>query len=142
MKGTAMNRLCVALVLAFLSSLTLAQQTMQPGRWEMTTAMKMQGMDLPGNKLTHCYTAKDLDAGKQYQPDAASKCTIANLKTAGGNISYDISCAIEGGKMTGTVKGTMAPATFSFDQKMRMTPDQGMGEMHSIIKGRRIGDCK
>lgn len=144
-----MNRLqfasvamCFLLVPAFLAPLALAQQTMQPGLWEMTTAMKMQGMDLPGSKFTHCYTAKDLEAGKQYQPDAASKCAIANLKTAGGNISYDINCPIEGGKMTGTVKGTMAASSFSFDQKMRMTPDQGMGEMHSIIKGRRSGDCK
>lgn len=23
-----------------------------------------------------------------------------------------------------------------------MTPDQGMGEMQSFIKGRRLGDCK
>lgn len=130
---------CVSLIGSL--SPALAQE-MQPGRWEIITTMKMQGMDMPGNKFTHCYTAKDIAAGKQYSGDAASKCTTANMKATGGNISYDIACAIEGGKMDGSVTGTRSATAYNFEQKIRMTPDQGMGEMHSVIKGRRIGDCK
>lgn len=117
-------------------------QEMNPGLWEITTSMQMQGMQMPAQKFTHCYTAKDVAAGKQYQGDEKSKCTIANMKTGGGSVSYDMACAFEGGKMTGSVKGKMSATAYEFDQKMRMTPDQGMGEMHSIIKGRRLGDCK
>lgn len=121
----------------------LAQaQDMQPGLWEVTTSMKMQGMELPGAKFTHCYTAKDIASGKQYAPDEASKCTIANMKVAGGKISYDMNCIVEGGKMSASVKGTISPTAYTLDQRMRMTPDQGMGEMHSTLKGRRLGDCK
>ncbi len=136
-----MIRPLAALAMFALATLANAQE-MKPGLWEITTTMQMQGMQMPGQKFTHCYTAQDVAAGKQYQGDDKSKCAISNMKTGGGNVSYDMACAFEGGKMTGSVKGTMSPTAYSFDQKMRMTPDQGMGEMHSIIKGRRLGDCK
>lgn len=136
-----MIRPLAALAMFALATFANAQE-MKPGLWEITTTMQMQGMQMPGQKFTHCYSAQDVAAGKQYQGDDKSKCTISNMKTGGGSVSYDMACAFEGGKMTGSVKGTMSPTAYSFDQKMRMTPDQGMGEMHSIIKGRRLGDCK
>jgi hypothetical protein len=136
-----MIRMFVIFALTCIPTLATAQE-MKPGEWEIDTSMKMQGMQLPGAKFTHCYTAKDIAAGKQYNTDETSKCSISNMKTAGGNISYDMVCTIEGGKMTGSVKGNMSATAYTFDQKMRMTPDEGMGEMHSTIKGRRLGDCK
>ncbi|MEW6165411.1 MAG: DUF3617 family protein [Pseudomonadota bacterium] len=136
-----MIRLLATFALGCIATFANAQE-MQPGRWEIVTTMKMQGMQMPGGKFTHCYTAKDLASGKQYAGDEASKCAIANLKSSGGNVSYDITCAMEGGKMSGSVKGKSSPTAYTFEQKMRMTPDQGMGEMHSTIKGRRLGDCK
>jgi hypothetical protein len=136
-----MTRLLFAFVVALAATLAQAQE-MKPGLWELVTTMKMQGMQMPGGKFTHCYTAQDLAAGKQYSGDEASKCSISNMKSAGGSISYDIACNSEGGKMSGSVKGTVSPTAYTFEQKMRMTPDQGMGEMLSTIKGRRLGDCK
>jgi hypothetical protein len=136
-----MTRMFVIFVLTCIPTLAAAQE-MKPGLWEIDTSMKMQDMQLPGARFTHCYTAKDIAAGKQYSADEESKCTITNMKTSGGHVSYDMACAIEGGKMAGSVKGTMSATSYNFDQKMRMTPDHGMGEMHSIIKGRRLGDCK
>ncbi|MHB1428391.1 MAG: DUF3617 domain-containing protein [Rhodocyclaceae bacterium] len=136
-----MKRLLAALACASLAPLGYAQE-MSPGLWELTTEMKMQGMNMPPSKFSHCYTAKDIASGKQYGMDEKSKCSISNMKNVGGNISYDLSCAADGSKMTGTVKGTMSATAFSFEQKLRMTPDQGMGEMQSFIKGRRLGDCK
>lgn len=136
-----MTRLFAALTLGFLAGLSHAQE-MSPGLWEINTTMRMQGMEMPPQSFKHCYTAKDIADGKQYSGDDKSKCAITNMKSGGGNVSYDMSCATDGGKMTGSVKGTMSASQYAFDQKIRMTPDQGMGEMHSTIKGRRLGDCK
>lgn len=135
------TRMFALFALACLPAFANAEK-MKPGQWEIETSMKMQGMQLPGAKFTHCYTAKDIAAGKQYNTDEEGKCAISNMKASGGHVSYDMACTIEGGKMTGSIKGTMSATAYSFDQKMRMTPDHGMGEMHSIIKGRRLGDCK
>lgn len=136
-----MIRTLAAFALVVATGAALAQE-MKPGLWEIVTTMQMQGMQLPGGKFNHCYSAKDIAAGKQYSGDDAGKCVISNLKSGGGNVSYDIACDAEGGKMTGSVKGTVAPTAYAFEQKLRMTPDQGMGDMHSTIKGRRLGDCK
>lgn len=136
-----MKRLLAAFAFISCASPAFAQE-MSPGLWELTAEMKMQGMAMPPNKFTHCYSAKDIASGKQYGMDEKSKCSISNMKNAGGSISYHMSCAADGTKMTGTVKGTMSATAFAFEQKLRMTPDQGMGEMHSFIKGRRLGDCK
>jgi hypothetical protein len=136
-----MKRLLVAFAVISCASPAFAQE-MTPGLWELAAEMKMQGMAMPPNKFTHCYTAKDISSGKQYGMDEKSKCTISNMKNTGGNISYDMSCAADGSKMTGSVKGTMSATAFAFEQKLRMIPDQGMGEMQSFIKGRRLGDCK
>lgn len=136
-----MKRIFAALTVFSFAPLGYAQE-MASGLWEITTAMKMQGKDMPSGIFTHCYTAKDIADGKQYGMDNKSKCAIANMKNAGGNISYDMSCSGDGSKMTGSVKGTVSSTDFAFEQKIRMTPDQGMGEMQSLINGRRLGDCK
>ncbi len=137
-----MKRLLAALAFATLTCPAIAQE-MSPGLWELTTEMKMQGMAMPPQKFTHCYTAQDLAAGKQYGMDEKSNCTIRNMKNVGGSISYEMSCtASDGTKMSGSVKGTMSATAFSLEQKLRMTPDQGMGDMLYLIKGRRLGDCK
>jgi len=136
-----MKRLFATLAFALAASFAQAQE-MTPGLWEIVASMKMQGMTMPAQSFKHCYTAKDIAEGKQYSGDEKSKCSIANMKTGGGNVSYDMTCTTEGGKMTGSVKGTMSATSYAFDQKIRMTPDQGMGEMHSTVKARRLGDCK
>lgn len=136
-----MKRLLIALACTLPVGLACAQE-MTPGLWELTMQMKMQGMAMPPQKFTHCYTPQDIAAGKQYAMDEKSNCTIRNLKNVGGNISYDMSCEGDGSKMAGSVKGTISASAFSLEQKLRMTPDQGMGDMLSFIKGRRLGDCK
>lgn len=137
-----MKRRLIALLCCAHLSPVVAQE-MSPGLWELTTEMKMQGMAMPPTKFTQCYTAQDIAAGKHYGMDEKSKCTIRNMKNVGGNISYEMTCvADDGSKMNGTVKGSLTATSFQFEQKLRMVPDQGMGEMFSIVKGRRLGDCK
>jgi hypothetical protein len=138
MKKTALivTTLCLA-------PLAIAQQSMQAGRWEMSSAMKMQGMQMPGQKWTHCFTAQDLAEGKQHKmDDGQSKCAMSDLKTSGANYSYSFACNGPEGKMSGQAKGNSTPASFTTEIKMRMTPDQGMGELTQVMTGRRVGDCK
>ena len=136
-----MKHLATALVLTLLSTLTQAQ--MQPGRWEMSSQMNMQGMQMPGHKSTQCLTAQDIAAGKQHQmDDGQSKCQVSDMKTSGASYSYNFDCASAEGKMSGQAKGNSAATTFTTEIKLRMTPDQGVGEITQIMNGRRTGDCK
>lgn len=139
-----MNKLVLTLVLASLASVSFAQQPMQPGRWEMSSAMKMQGMQMPGQKWNHCFTAQDIADNKQHKmDDGRSKCSVSDMKTSGdGSYSYSFSCSSPEGSMAGMARGNSSPTSFNTEIRMRMKPDQGMGELTQTISGRRIGDCK
>ena len=116
---------------------------MNPGRWEMTSAMKMQGMQMPGAKWSHCFTAQDLAEGKQHKmDDGDAKCSVSEMKASGSGYSYSFSCTSKEGKMTGKANGSSTASSFTTDIKLRMTPDPGMGEMSQTMTGRRTGDCK
>jgi hypothetical protein len=132
----------IALVSLMIASTSVMAQ-MTPGRWEMSSAMKMQGMQMPGAKWSHCFTAKDLAEGKQHKmDDGDAKCAVTDLKTSGAGYSYGFSCTSKEGKMTGKASGTSSASSFTTDIKLRMTPDPGMGEMTQTMTGRRTGDCK
>lgn len=120
-----------------------AQQEMQPGQWEMTSTMKMQGMQMPGHKWSHCFTAKDLADGKQHSmDDGRSKCQMADLKISGSAYSYKFSCTSPDGKMSGQAAGNGTQNGFKTELKLKMIPDQGVGELSQVVTGQRTGACK
>lgn len=138
-----MHRILAALPLVYFAALAHAQQQMQPGRWEMTSTMQMQGMQMPPSKWSHCFTAQDLAEGKQHRmDDGNSKCTMSDLKTYGSSFTYNFDCASKEGRMSGQAKGSSTNTGFNTEIKMRMTPDHGMGEFTQVMTGRRLGDCK
>jgi Protein of unknown function (DUF3617) len=49
---------------------------MKEGLWEITTKMKMQGMDMPPVKHTQCITKDDLVPRGSQQP--GQECEIAD----------------------------------------------------------------
>ncbi|MCX7898254.1 MAG: DUF3617 domain-containing protein [Rhodocyclaceae bacterium] len=133
-----MMRFALAFASVF-SSLALHAEEMKPGLWEITSQMKMQGFQMPANKFTHCYTAKDIEAGKHYRPESGSDCKISNLKQSGKQISFDLTCKSGSETMTMSTQGTVSATSFQFEQKMRSAQ---MGEATVISQGRRISDCK
>ncbi len=139
-----MKRIAVTLLLTGLATAAGAQQQMQPGRWEMSSAMKMQSMQMPGQKWTHCFTAQDIADGKQHKmDDGRSKCSVSDMKASGdSSYSYSFSCNSPDGSMAGQARGNSTSTSFNTEIRMRMKPDQGMGELTQLITGRRLGDCK
>lgn len=133
-----MKRLLFALTCLMLASHIHAQE-MLPGLYELTVEMKMQGMTIPAPKTTTCFTAQDLAANKQFSAHEKGECMMYNLKKSGGHSSYDVICK---GGMTATVTGTVTPTSFNLEEKMRLSPDQGIGDTLAFVKARRIGDCK
>lgn len=136
-----MKLILAALAAILVSTPGFAQ--MQPGRWEMSSQMKMQGMQMPGQKWSHCLSAQDITAGKQHQmDDGQSKCQMSDMKSSGNNYSYKFACTSPEGKMSGQANGSSSATSFNTEIKMRMTPDEGMGEITQTMTGRRTGDCK
>jgi hypothetical protein len=141
--------LCGLAVLALVGVAQAESVDMNPGEWEITTTVKMEGMpelpgmpgEMPPQVTKQCLTEEDI-VPKPNQ-EAEEECTVTDQKVTGNTVEWSLTCEGEG--MTGTGNGT---ATWSgdtldgtFEMKMQM-PGQGDVTMKSTLKGKRLGPCK
>lgn len=124
------------LVIAVSISFAGSGPDMQEGLWEITSKMKMRGMDMPSYTHTQCITKKDL-VPQSSQP--GQECKISNYKIEGNTVTWSIQCSTQDGEMTGTGRITYSGDSFEGTMKMIMG-GSGM-EMTTYMSGRRIGDC-
>jgi len=127
----------VVLLTAVSFSFAASGPDMNEGLWEITTTMKMQGMNMPSHTHTQCITKDDL-VPRSSQP--GQECTISNYEVEGNTVSWSIRCSTQGGEMNGTGKITYRGD--SFDGTMDMTMPGSGAEVVTHMSGRRIGDCK
>ena len=110
---------------------------MKEGLWEITSTMKMQGMNMPSHTHTQCITKNDF-VPKSSQP--GQECTISDYKIEGNTVTWTLKCSTQGGEMNGT--GRITYMGDSFEGTMNMTmPGSGAG-VTTHMTGRRIGECK
>jgi len=72
---------------------------MKEGLWEITSTMKMQGMNMPSHTHTQCITKNDF-VPKSSQP--GQECTISDYKIEGNTVTWTLKCSTQGGEMNGT----------------------------------------
>ncbi len=138
-----MRKLILGVIVLGVSMSNHAQQAMQPGMWEMSSEMKMPGMQMPVQKWSRCLSAKDMADGKQHSmDDGRSKCQMSELKIAGSSYSYAFVCTSPDGKMSGKASGSSSDNSYKTNISLKMQPDPGMGEINQMVTGRRMGDCK
>jgi hypothetical protein len=110
---------------------------MQEGLWEITSEVKMPGMNLPPSTHTQCITKDDL-VPQKTQP--GQECQMTDVKVNGNTVTWKMRCSGQGRDMTGTGQITYNGDRFSGSMKMNM-PGQAM-KIITHMKGRRIGDCQ
>ena len=130
---------------ALLSLPALADEhRMRPGQYEMTTEMKMEGMDhqAPSRTSSHCFTEDDVKDYRKMAQDGQGRnrdCDISDMKANGDHVSYAMSCK-SGAK--GTAEMTFRPDGYEMTMNLE-TPGGPHGpmkiKMHTTA--RRTGDC-
>jgi hypothetical protein len=147
-RGDAFMKTASVIALALIATPALvAQSTMRPGLWEITTQMQMPNLpvQMPETKMTQCVTpaqAKDPASTVPRGPQSgrgASKddCKVADLKTSGNKTTWSIACTSPN-KVTGTGEMTFSDDSYTGTTKMSMA----QGEMTMKVSGKRVGDCK
>lgn len=132
--------LIVSVILLATVSFSLAgsKPNVKPGKWEVTTRMEMQGMQMNMPPMTHtqCITEND------YVPQTGQpgeECTITKTRVSGDTVTWTMHCRGEGGEMNGTGTVTYQGDSFKGEINMSMVPS-GMS-MTIYTDGRRIGSC-
>lgn len=143
-----MLRTALALTFAFACMPASAQSgaDIQPGMWEYQIEMKIPGMpnSIPPTTMRRCLTPQDVAQNKHLANDQGGKnpCTISNLKTSAGKISYEFLCKADKGSMKGTASGSASSTALDMETRLQMIPPvEGMSEMQQRMKAKRIGNC-
>jgi len=113
---------------------------MNPGNWEITTAMDTTGLpfSMPPMVHTACLTENDLipQSGKD---EYGENCEIIQKSINGDTVSWEIECTEDEGKITSA--GAITYNGDSFTGKINIQMPE-MGAIKQDVTGQRIGDCK
>lgn len=124
-----------------------AAPVLQPGLYDISVQMVMKGMpmQMPVMTFRHCITPQDVADGNAYASSQNSKdCKISKLRQSGTAVSYDFSCASEGGRrMVGRSSGTSHATGYEITMNGRFEPAmEGLSEFNQKMSAKRLGPCE
>jgi hypothetical protein len=135
-----MKRLNLLVFLCFFSIPAAAAAggpNMEPGRWEITTKSRMQGMDIPASTITQCLTEDDMVPRDNAQP--GQDCEITDVTTSGDTVRWYMRCGGQGEEVES--RGEIRYDGNSFEGHVTTEiGDTGM-TVESTMTGKRVGDC-
>jgi len=128
---------CILMVFISVNAFAGSDVNFKPGKWEITTSMKMAGgMSVPPQTFTQCMTKEDM-VPQDTQP--GQECEVVELKHSGNTITWKTKCKTEQGDMNGSGKIEYSGTSFKGNMEMSM-PAVNM-KFSSDMSGRRIGKC-
>ena len=113
-----------------------AQQKEVGEQWEVTTAMSMQGMSIPGRPTKACVPKREdrLPIG-----DSNGECETYDIKHNGKTVTFKMRCT---GKNAYTGDGEMTyDGPDKYKGRMNMLMNQGKDAMTMNMSGRKLGEC-
>jgi hypothetical protein len=143
----SLRRVVPFAAIAFLTVAVFAQNTLRPGKWEMTMTMEMAGMPggMPPMTSTQCITKEQAAdpqkaLGQMPQRGGTQNDCKVDQKTVGNKMTFTMKCTTPT-EMSGVGEITFGENTV--EQTMKMTTSRGGQTMDMTMKssGKRVGDC-
>ncbi|NDY42613.1 DUF3617 family protein [Dissulfurirhabdus thermomarina] len=116
-----------------------AAADMNPGLWEITARMEMEGMPvpMPAHTYTQCIREeRPVPGGGDGRDDA---CTMKEMKVRGDTVTWTMVCPDQGDGPTRTT-GRITYKGDRFEGNVEMS-EGGRVMMRQRLSGRRIGPC-
>jgi hypothetical protein len=122
------------------------KKQLQPGQWEITVQMEMEGsnVQLPPMTMKKCVTADDAKSpGELFRSRGRhggdEECQMKEQKAEGNKYAWTVDCGAKG-KGSGSV--TFEPGKYDGSSSMEMMMEKGvLRKMKMTMKGRRVGEC-
>ncbi|HSD59957.1 MAG TPA: DUF3617 family protein [Burkholderiales bacterium] len=115
---------------------------MEPGLWEITVRIDMQGTPVreATQTLRHCYTLQELEDGRNALPAAGPGCEVVDYLLSGNRATWSLRCVGPntvggGGEM---IFGAVAYAATVWND----VPEQGrILRVVQKIRAKHLGEC-
>ena len=113
----------------------------KPGKYQITAKVEMPGMPvgMPPQTTTQCLNEQNPVPNTSA---GAHGCKITGMKTKGNTVTYAMECNQEGMTVKTTGEMTYKGDSFEGTSKTNMGPSAGGMTVTTVIKGKRIGNCK
>lgn len=128
---------CILMVSIIATAFAGSNVNFKPGKWEVTTTMKMAGgMTVPPQTFIQCMTKESI-VPQNTQP--GQECTVIETKHSGNTVTWKTRCKTDQGNMDGS--GKIVYSGTSFEGKMTVSMPSANMKFTSEMSGRRIGKC-
>jgi len=135
------NCIFTVMCVVFLFSMNSFALDFNPGEYQITSKIKMQGMPsgMPAQTITECVSEQD-PIPKTDSSDQG--CEVHNMKQNGNVITWEMECNQEGQKITSQGEMIYSGDSFKGTITTKMGPQAGNMVITTEITGKRIGNCK
>ncbi len=118
-----------------------AAATMQPGLWELSMTVTIDGKPQTVPAARECVSQKDIDQGDRILPRPAGACRLSNVRRTAERATYDLNCTENTIVTSG--RADIAFAADRYDGKVDLVmADKGVSLPFTMaINARRLGDC-
>jgi hypothetical protein len=113
---------------------------LEPGKWEITTKVKIPGMpaEMANREFVHTQCLTEEDFVPRGSQASSGDCEIRDINQRGNTVTWTMHCSTGQGDMDGEGRIVYSGDTFSGNITTNMP---GM-QIKQQMKGRRLGPCE
>lgn len=132
----------LALAAGFALPGATALAAMQPGLWELTMTVTVDGKPQTVPAGRECISQKDIDDGEKTLPRPDGQCKLSNVRRTPDRATYDLACTKDA--LTTRGRAEVAFAAESYEGKVNVTvlDRNNLGvPIAMALHAKRIGSC-
>jgi hypothetical protein len=134
-------RLALAAALALLLVPAVAAP-MQPGMWELSMTVDIEGKPQTAPAGRGCVTQKDIDDGTKTLPRPEGACKLSNVQRTPERATYDLNCTKDALQMRGRAEVTFASESYDGKVILHVTDKNNVGlPIAMTLSAKRVGEC-
>lgn len=113
----------------------------QPGNWEMTVTLSVEGSSGAMAPVTQTRCLTEAEARDPSRLVGSTACEFTNKRDDGSEMSFDVAC---GGQLPMRGKGVVRYSAQNVAATLELSADAGGQKLatRSQLSARRLGDCK
>ena len=133
--------------LAFAAVLVLpvapVRAAMQPGMWELTMTVTVDGKPQTVPTARECISQKDIDDGEKTLPRPDGKCTLSNVKRTPERATYDLACVKDALTTRGRAEIVFAAESYEGKVNVTVMDRNNLGvPIAMALSAKRVGNCE
>lgn len=120
-----------------------ALAAMQPGLWELTMTVTVDGKPQTVPTGRECVSQKDIDDAEKTLPRPDGKCQLSNVKRTPDRATYDLACTKDALITRGRAEIVYATESYEGKVNVTVTDKNNLGvPIAMALSAKRVGSCE